>query len=449
MRLLGLSREEAANLLLNGKLSVAVFGLGKMGLPLALVFADRGAKVYGVDTNEELVDKVNRGENPIPFEPGIDELLSRALKSTKFIATTNGAWAASKSDLIIIIVPVYANYKGINLSYMENAIRSAASGMKEGSIVVTETTLPPGTTESFIPIIETTTGLKAGKGFGIAHAPERTMSGRVIKDITQSYPKIIGAINKETLEPLIGIYSVINEKGVHPVSSIRVAESVKVFEGVYRDVNIALANELALISERLGINVNEAIDAANTQPYSHIHKPGAGVGGHCIGVYTWFLIHSFPELARLLRIARAVNDLMPIHMVELVLRGLNAAKKSLNGSRILVLGLSYRGGVKETTNSPSFPLINELKEWGASVEVYDPYFTEEEIKNMGFKPFNGSYEGLDAIVLVTDHPQFKSLDLVKIRNAMRTPVLIDGRYVFANREETKNFIYLSPGNVFI
>ncbi|AFH42906.1 nucleotide sugar dehydrogenase [Fervidicoccus fontis] len=445
MVLLGKSRNEASNLLLNGELTVSVFGLGKMGLPLALVFASKGAKVYGVDLNENVVEMVNRGENPISFEPGVGELLEKAVKEKRLTAVTDGALASSKSDLIVLLVPVYANAKGIRMELMEKAIDEVSNGIRKGAIVVTETTLPPGTTESFIPKIENVSGFKAGIDFGIAHAPERTMSGRVIKDITESYPKIIGAINEATLEPLIGIYSAINKKGVVPVSSIRVAEAVKVFEGVYRDVNIALANELALISERLGINVNEAIDSANTQPYSHIHRPGAGVGGHCIGVYTWFLIHSFPELSKIMKIARETNDSMPLHIVELTVKALNLVRKPVNGARIIVFGLSYRGGIKETINSPSFPLINEFLKWGANVEVYDPYFSNEEIMSYGFKPFNGNFEGADAVVVVTDHPQFKEVDLRDLKDKMATPIIIDGRYIYATAKGIENFIYASPG----
>lgn len=445
LKLLSLSREEASKKLKEGMITVSVFGLGKMGLPLALVFAEHGAKVIGVDINERLIDAVMKGENPLPFEPGVGEMLERALKRRNFFATTDGAYASSQSDLIVVIVPVYASKSGIDLRNMDQAMQQIGSGLREGSIVVTETTLPPGTTEGYIPTLEKLSGLKAGEDFGIAHAPERTMSGRVVKDITESYPKILGAINSKTLEPLAGIYSVINKKGVLPVSSIRAAEAVKVFEGIYRDVNIALANELAMISELMGLNVNEIIDAANSQPYSHIHRPGAGVGGHCIPVYPWFIIHKFPELARIIRLSREVNELMPLHMVELTLRAMNAAGRALKGSRIIVLGLSYRGNVKEHINSPSIPLANELIGWGSDVEVMDPYYTDDEIESYGFKPFSGSFREADAIVVATDHKQFREINLKELREEMRTPVIVDGRYIFLDRKELDSFFYVAPG----
>ncbi|MEM3182746.1 MAG: nucleotide sugar dehydrogenase [Fervidicoccaceae archaeon] len=445
MNLLSIGREEASAYLKEGKITVSVFGLGKMGLPLALVFAENGAKVIGVDINEKTVEELMKGRNPIPFEPGTDEMLERALRRKNFIATTDGTWAASQSNLIIVIVPVYASRTGIDFRSMDAAINSIGKGLRKGSIVVTETTLPPGTTEKYAFVLESMSGLKAGEDFGIAHAPERTMSGRVVRDITESYPKIIGAINKSTLEPLIGIYETINKKGVIPVSSIRAAEAVKVFEGVYRDVNIALANELALISEELGLSVNEIINAANSQPYSHIHKPGAGVGGHCIPVYPWFLIHAFPELARIVRLSREINELMPVHMVELTLRALNAAGRPLNGSRLIVLGLSYRGEVKEHVNTPTLPLVRELEAWGSIVEVLDPFYSEEELRSLGLQPFSGDFKGADGLIVVTDHKLFRNLDLKSIAKIMRTPVIVDGRHIFLGNPMLEDYFYIAPG----
>ncbi len=443
--LYGVSREMASEMLRKGTLKIAVYGLGKMGLPLALVFADAGARVTGVDIDENRVSTINSGRNPFPFEPGIEDLLSRNLANGRFHATTDGIAAASQSDLLVILVPVKADENGIDFAPLESAMRMIGGGLRKGSIIVTETTLPPGTTESYIPLLDKLSGLKAGVDYGLAHAPERTMSGRVIRDITESYPKILGGLDEKSLEPLIGIYSIINRKGVVPVSSIRVAEAVKVFEGVYRDVNIALANELAIIGEQLGLDTMEAIRAANTQPYSHIHRPGAGVGGHCIGVYTWFLIHKAPMQARLLLEARKRNLEMPHHMLVLLLKALNMNGRSLNGSRIILLGLSYRGGVKESINSPTLPLSKELIDWGARVELYDPYYTDEEIRGHGLNPFNNVYDGADALVIVTDHPQFKKLDLDSIRRRMRTPIIVDGRHIFLEDPRTVRYYYAAPG----
>ncbi len=443
--LLGATRSIAARMLVNGKLKVAVIGMGKMGIPLALVFASKGAFVYGVDVDENKVELLNKGVNPIPWEPGVSELLNKALAEGRFKATTNCVDAVRDSDLIIVIVPVTASEKGINMFMMDKAMECIGRGLRRGSIIVTETTLPPGATESYIPLLEELSGLKAGVDFGIAHAPERTMSGRVIRDITESYPKIIGAINKDTLEPLIGVYSVINKKGVIAVSSIRVAEATKVFEGVYRDVNIALANELAIYGEMAGFDAIEAINAANTQPYCNIHKPGAGVGGHCIPVYPWFIIHGGLGLSSLTATARRVNSEMPRHIVNLTIKALNMAGRATVNSRVIVLGLSYRGGVKEHMNTPAIPIVGELEDWGCEVEVDDPLYSEDEIRKLGLKPFNKSFNDVDAIVIVTDHEEYIKLDLDMIANKVRTKVLVDGRLIFYGDKRTRKFFYAAPG----
>ncbi len=280
MKLIGLSRKEVKNAIREGKVTIAVYGMGKMGLPLATVFAEHGANVIGVDINERVVEMLNRGENHVKEEPGLDELVKKKVDEGRLRATTDGVWAAKQADVMVILVPTLTDERGnLKLDPVYDVAEKISRGLKKGDIIITEATMPPGTTESLIPILEKS-GLKLGE-FGLAHAPERTMTGTAIRDITGQYPKIVGASDEKTLEAVIGIYKTINKKGVIPMSSIKAAEAVKVFEGVYRDVNIALANELAMWCEEHGLDAIEVFQAANTQPYCHLHMPGAGVGGHC------------------------------------------------------------------------------------------------------------------------------------------------------------------------
>jgi len=280
VKLIGLTREEVKEAFKNGRFTIAVYGMGKMGLPLAAVFADHGANVIGVDINEKVVEMINRGENHVKEEPGLDELVRRNVEAGRLKATTDGVWAAKQADVMVILVPTLTDERGnLKLGPVYDVAEKISQGLERGDIVITEATMPPGTTESLVPILEKS-GLKLGE-FGLAHAPERTMTGTAIRDITGQYPKIVGASDKKTLEAVIGIYETINRKGVIPMSSIKAAEAVKVFEGVYRDVNIALANELAMWCEEHGLDALEVFQAANTQPYCHLHMPGAGVGGHC------------------------------------------------------------------------------------------------------------------------------------------------------------------------
>lgn len=446
MKLIGLNREEVKNALKTGRVTIAVYGMGKMGLPLAAVFADHGAKVIGVDINERVVENINRGENHIKEEPGLDELVRRNVEAGKLRATTDGIRAAKEADVMVILVPTLTDERGnLKLGPVYDVAEKISKGLERGDIVITEATMPPGTTESLIPIFEKS-GLKVGE-FGLAHAPERTMTGTAIRDITGQYPKIVGASDEKTLEAVVGIYETINRKGVIPMSSIKAAEAVKVFEGVYRDVNIALANELALWCEEHGLDALEVFQAANTQPYCHLHMPGAGVGGHCIPVYPWFVINLAKKTnPRLIKTAREINDSMPHHVVELTVKGLNDAGRPLKGSNVLVLGLTFRGGVREFMKAAAKPIIEELKEWGANVYAYDPLCTREDAERFG-AGWKEDFRGIDAIVITADHREFKELNLERLAGEMRTKVIVDGRNVLDPEKARKyGFRYLKVGN---
>jgi len=445
MKLLGLKRDEVKRALTEGKVTIAVYGLGKMGLPLAAVFAEHGANVIGVDINEEVVNSINNGVNHINEEPGLDKLVRKNVEEGRLKATTDGVWAAKQADVMIIIVPTLTDDRGnLKLDPVYDVAHKIAKGLEKGDVVITEATMPPGTTESLTPILEKS-GLKLGE-FGLAHAPERTMTGTAIRDITRQYPKIVGASEEKTLEAVIGIYETINKKGVIPMSSIKAAEAVKVFEGVYRDVNIALANELALWCEEHGLDALEVFKAANTQPYCHLHMPGAGVGGHCIPIYPWFVINLAKKTnPRLIKTAREINDSMPHHMIELTIKGLNEVGRPLKGSKVLVLGLTFRGGVREFMKSPAIPIIKEFKEWGAKVYAYDPLCTPEDAKRFGAE-WKEDFKNIDAIIIVTDHREFRDLDLKEIAKQVRNKVIVDGRNVLDSKKAEKlSFIYLRVG----
>jgi UDP-N-acetyl-D-mannosaminuronic acid dehydrogenase len=445
MKILGLKREEVKKRVSEGNVTLAVYGLGKIGLPLAAVFADRGARVIGVDVNEKIVELVNSGVNHISEEPGLSELVKRNFEAGRLKAMADGARAAELADVILIAVPTLAESEKPKLDAVEDVAEEISKGIKKGDIVITECTMPPSGTESLIPLLEKS-GLKLGE-FGLAHAPERVSTGTAIDDMTKKYPKIVGASDPNTLEAAIGLYEVINAKGVIPVSSIKAAEAVKVFEGVYRDVNIALANELALWCEEQGLDVYEIIKAANTQPYCHIHLPGAGVGGHCIPVYPWFIIGSSRRNMRLLRTAREINEEMPKHVVELLVRAMNENGIPMKGSKVLVLGLTYRGGVKEFYNSPALKIIEELKKWGSVVYAYDPLCNEEDARIFGAS-WKSDFEGVDAIVVATDHRDFEQINLKEVAEKVRHRIIVDGRRVFDKEEALRHgFVYLGVGCV--
>ncbi|RLG36276.1 nucleotide sugar dehydrogenase [Methanosarcinales archaeon] len=454
MKIYGLTADEIHRKLRSGDVSVAVFGIGKIGLPIAAIFASKGVRVEGVDVKEEVVKCVNRCENPLKEEPGLSDLLSEAVSSGRLSATTDAIRAARDADVMIIAVPTLLDdRRNPDLSAVMDVCDNISAGLEKGDIVITASTLPPKTTRDVIvPFLEKRSGMHMGE-FGVAHCPERVSSGRAIEDMTRAYPQIVGGADEKSTETAAAIYSLINEKGVIRVSDATTAEAVKVFEGVYRDVNIALANQLAMICEEIGIDAIETIKAANTQPYCNIHMPGCGVGGHCIPVYPYFLINTVDTDTSLLKIARRINDEMPEHTVELLWDALKSYHDGMKDSdemsterpRILVLGLTFRGGVRETRYSPALKIIDVLKD-SVDVFAYDPIMERSEIER--YAPYMHPYdaENLDAIIIASDHEEFKRIDWKIISERMRRKIIIDGRNVCDADEMHKlRFKYLRIG----
>lgn len=429
-------------------LSVAVFGLGKMGLPLATVLADNGASVTGVDVDRDVVEAVRNGSCPVANEPGLPELV-RAHAGDRLRATTDGSAAAETADVSIVLVPTVLDDDGEpDLSPVVAAGDAISEGVSTGDLVVLESTVPPGTTaETFAAAVTPADGsLEPGTDFGVAHCPERTYAGRVLQDLTQSYPKIVGGVDQRSTAAAASLYGAFNQPGVIELDSATAAEAVKVFEGAYRDVNIALANELAKACEAWGIDSTDAFAAANSQPFCDIHEPGIGVGGHCIPVYPHFIAAAADETP-LLGCARSINDGMPDHTVSLLETALQAHDRSLGDSRLLVLGVTYRPGVAETRYAPALETIDRLLDTGARVFAHDPLLSATELAEAGAEPVDDPTDpaGLDGIVLATGHEVYETIDLGELREAMRTPVLVDGRNFF-DASRTDRFTHLTVGD---
>ena len=415
--------------------TIAVWGLGKMGLPLACIFADRGFSVTGIDTDVSLIDRINEGENPLPQEPGLEEVFMRVQGKT-FTATSQPV----PSQIHIIIIPILLTNTTVDFSILEDVASKITKQLRKGDIVVLESTAPPGTCENIIlPILEQS-GLCEGD-FGLAHCPERTMSGTAIRDITGEYPKIVGASDRSTGEILEKVYSRINSRGVILMKDMKTAEAVKVFEGIYRDVNIALANEMALYCEDMNIDVTEVIHAANSQPHSHIHKPGAGVGGHCIPVYPYFIMS---ERTPLIASARTVNEAMPLHVVDLAETLLHRKGIPMSKACVVLLGISFRAGVKEERLSPFFKVKDELKGRKAKIYAYDPLYTPEETESFGIS-YKKDFTDIDCIIVLTEAPEFQHFDWQHIFD-QGVKVVVDGRNML-NRScmESIGFEYTGIG----
>ena len=411
--------------LTSGDVPVAVYGLGKMGLPLAAVYADLTGNVTGVDIDETVVESVNAGESHVEGEPGLADLVSVVTADGSLRAVSDPDAAAESATHHVAIVPTtLTDDRRPDLAALEAVVESVGRGLAHGDLVVVESTVPPGTCEGVVaPTLAETSGLDPDE-FGVAFCPERTSSGRALRDIRGSYPKVVGGVDEESTRAAALVYDELVDNEVVCVSDATTAECVKVFEGLYRDVNIALANELARVRDDLGIDVVEAIDVANSQPFCDIHTPGAGVGGHCIPYYPYFVFDRVTEEMLLSRTARTVNDSMPSFLAERVVDGLGARGTAVENATVAVLGLAYRAGVAETRAAPAIPLVEDLRSRGAHVVVVVDPVLDEETAEFPLTPLDDlSRVDLDAAVLVTNHTEFGDVDW----DAHNSLVFVDGR----------------------
>lgn len=365
---------------------MAVIGLGNAGLPLAAVIADSGIAVMGVDINEERCRQINRGENPIPEEAGLEDLIK--LHGGKRLIATPHFEDARSCKTFIVIVPVFVDASNNpDFSIMQKALHSLGRILKKGDLVVLETTFPPGTTESMAASRLCESSGLMPSDFFLAYSPERIMTGYSLSRLRE-FPKVVGGRDAESGIIAYQVYKkFINN--LHLVSSAKVAEMIKVMEGCYRDVNIALANELFKICQDMGIDFFEAREKANHQ-FCHIHLPSTGVGGHCIPVYPWFLIKEMEKRehfsnCRLLSVSREVNDEMILFWAERILLECMKISKPLSSIKICVKGITFRAGVREFYHSRNLALARLLMEKGLDAYVYDPLLSEPDVQRKGLR----------------------------------------------------------------
>jgi nucleotide sugar dehydrogenase len=398
--------------------NVAVVGLGKIGLPLAVQYATAGAQVVGADRSLMRVAEVNAAANPFADEEDLASLLAKAVSSGKLRATTDTAEAVRDADVVVIIVPLVAGPDHVpDPSMLEAAAAEVARGAHDGLLVIVETTVPVGTTRRVVEGIANASHTTVVGAF----SPERVFSGRIFRDLA-TYPKIVGGLSDEGAARAKAFYELILPGvEIKMMSNAETAELSKLAETIYRDVNIALANELARYSTDRNVDVTEAIAAANSQPFSHIHDPGAGVGGHCIPHYPWFLAADDPG-ARVIRAARQTNDEQPAWLIG---RLAGMLEGGLEGRSVLVLGLSYRSGVKEPTSSPGIDLVRTLLDRGAKTYAHDPLFDEDETRSTGATPATLDELGnFDALILQATHETYRDLDWRRLKPGA---VVVDGR----------------------
>jgi nucleotide sugar dehydrogenase len=401
----------------SGEYTVAVYGLGHVGAPLASVWLRTGVRVIGIDKSSKVIENTRNGITHIP-EPFVNESFSQGLKEDRFLVYEDPVQASRDSKLKMICVPVLMKKNKPDLSIVREVVVSIGKGLKKDDIVSIHPSLPPLTTERvLVPLLEKSSGLKSKTDFSVIYNPERIYEGRAIFDIEEGHPGIVSADDDYSLQVADALFSLLYRKGIVKILGIKTAEAEKLFEGVYRDVNISLANELARLCDRLNIDFWEAKKAANSQSFCHIHDPGIGVGGACIPIYPQFIIDVGLRNkinCKITKTARAINNEMPKY-------SLNKALKLIKGrysrrSKITILGLAFRGGVSDTRLSPTFDILRELAKLKIKdVIVHDPLVTDPEVIGK-FKDarlvsnLNDAISGRDLIILATNHKEYSNID---------------------------------------
>ena len=408
--------------------------MGYIGLPTATMFSCYGHKVIGVDVNEKVVNNINKGKIIIE-EPNLEELVEDVVKKGNLIASIS----PKESDVFIISVPTpIKDAKTSDMSYVISATKSVVKYLKEGNIVVLESTSPVGTTEEVVkPIIEES-GLKVGRDIMLGYCPERVIPGKIIYELKNN-DRVIGGIDKKSAEEIRKIYKTIVDGNIY-LTDCKTAELCKLMENTYRDVNIALSNELLLICDKLNINVWEVIEYSNKHPRVNLHTPGPGVGGHCLAVDPWFIIEKEPELSNIIKSSRLLNDSMP----EYVYNKIDKILQKDKSKKITILGITYKANTDDMRESPIIKLIDKLLKNNYNVKVFDPYIKDFQINCQSILE---ACKDSDLLILGVNHDYFKNLPLDEIKTTMKDNLILDTRN-FLDKEEVEKsgFIYKLLGS---
>ncbi len=432
---------------MRASVKVAIVGLGYVGVPLAACVAAAGAQVVGIDIDPKKVQAINAGRNPLRGkEPGLPRLVREAVDAKRLRASTDPA-AAEGADVVVIAVetPIDPSTHDPQYRALKGALAAVGPHLKRGALVSIESTLAPGPMEKLVrPALERASRRKEGRDFHLVHCPERVTAGKLLYNLTNLH-RVLGARDARAAKKAAAFYGLFVQGELH-ATDWTTAEVAKTAENAYWDVQIAFANEVALISEELGVDAYRVRELVNTCPYRAMLLPGAGVGGHCIPKDPWLLVSpAFAAKPELIPIARTVNDYMPRRMAQLVEEALVAAGRKIKGARVAVLGFAYRENTEDTRNTPAKALIRDLRRRGADVAIHDPFARSER----GFeidRDLDHVLHGVDALAIVTAHDAYRSLDLGRAKRLMRHRAIVDGRNVFAGPDIVHaGFVYRGLG----
>lgn len=435
----------------NREVKIAIVGMGYVGLPTALAFSKRGFSVIGLDINKERVKYINNGISPIS-DPIITSDLKTEIENKRFSASDNYGSTIPQVDIILIAVPTPVNEaKEPDLTSVINAANSISKYLKQDQLVVLESTVYPGVTEDIVQPILEKSNLKTPQDFGLAYCPERFNPGDPNKTV-EKVVRVVGGISKKWTDVAIELYSQIQE--TYPTIDIKTAEAAKVIENTQRDLNIALMNELALICERLNIDIIDVIDAASTKWNFNRYMPGPGVGGHCLPHDPFYLVKIAKEKgyhAQVILAGRRVNDEMPLHVRDLLIAGLNYQQKSLSKSKILVFGATYKKNIDDIRTSPTETLIRSLKKYNSIIIIHEPNVNEKDIFNCGnIHILNEDIvSNFNALVFMVAHDKFNKIDYQFLGNCIDKNsklIIVDGARMFdGTRLKKLGYIYLGVG----
>ena len=423
--------DEVRNSLVTKSLKVCIVGIGRIGLPTALSFAQAGLQTIGADINEKLVDSINAGNFPLKDEPGYEDIFNSVRKNGNFSATTDINEAISKSNVILLSLPTPMDENNIPIYLaLESVGKQLSQTLQSNSLVVVESTIEPGFIENvMIKRIEVDGRLQVGKNFTIGVCPENANPGEILHDFT-GLPRLVGGMDEQTTKIIALIYDFVFSVELITMPDCKTANAVKLTTNVFRDVNIAFVNELSLMFEKLGIDTLKVLDAAKRKYNFQIHYPGAGVGGPCLPINSYQFLNTAKRIGSELNIVkygRAINEKMPDHVVNLTLDGFKKCNKSIKDSTLLILGVSYKPDVKDIQLSPAEIIIKKLKALGAKIRIYDPYYKDNQVFGINVEHnIQDVLSEVDASIIVTAHKEFQEIN-PKIFTKMKTPILIDSR----------------------
>jgi len=449
-----LTPKDAVENLKKGIYTVGVFGFGHVGSVIGIGWGLAGARVIGMTLDKNAIESFNSGVSPFPEEEYLSKHILALREKHLLEVTDDYQYGACKSDIKIVAVPAYLSEdKKPDLAPVLEVVKEIGRRLSKGDVIIVETSLPPGTTRNVIrPILEETSGLNADEDFALAYSPERISAGTALDDFLEKYPKVVGCDSFRSLELVSELYSAVVKKGVIRMSSTIAAETEKLFEGVYRDVNIALANELALFCEKIGVSFDEVHKAANSQPFSHLHNPGIGVGGACIPVYPYFILNvatKYGVKLQITQLSRSINEQATEIFIRKIINATRFLQKDPSHCVFALLGLSFRGGTSDTRLSPALKILSFIEKLGASIRICDPLVRKVEGKNYEIvRDWRRVVKNVDTIIIASDHREFYEIKIEEASElAGKDLAILDGKNVINdfNVKPRHRVLYVGTG----